>query len=106
GGEIRERVWRVGGLYTEAIERIVHWLERAVEVAENDAQRDALAKLVRYYRTGDLEDWDAYNIAWVQDTESVVDTINGFIEVYHDPLGMRGAYEGVVAFRDEEATRR
>jgi dipeptidyl-peptidase-3 len=106
GGIPVERVWKVGGLYTEALERVVFWLELAVTVAENDAQRDAFEKLIRYYRSGDLEDWDEYNIAWVQDSDSLVDVINGFIEVYEDPLGLRGAFESVVSFRDPEATRR
>lgn len=101
-----EEVWKIGGRYTEAIERMVFWLEKAVTVAENDAQRDALEKLVRFYRTGSLRDWDEYNVAWLRDTESHVDVINGFIEVYHDPLGMRGAFESVVSFRDPEATKR
>jgi dipeptidyl-peptidase-3 len=85
---------------------VVHWLERAVTVAENDAQRAALEKLVQYYKSGDLEHWDAYNVAWVADAESLVDVISGFIEVYEDPLGMRGSFESVVSFRDAEATRR
>jgi dipeptidyl-peptidase-3 len=105
-GTLTEQVWKVGGMYTEAIERIVYWLEQAVTVAENDAQRTALEKLIDYYRTGDLEDWDEYNVAWVADTDSLVDTINGFIEVYNDPMGLRGSYEAVVSFRDEVATRR
>jgi dipeptidyl-peptidase-3 len=105
-GAIVEQVWKVGGLYTQAIERIVYWLEQAVTVAENDAQRSALQKLIEYYRSGDLEDWDEYNVAWVADTDSLVDTINGFIEVYNDPVGLRGSYEAVVSFRDEVATRR
>ena len=90
-----EEVWRVGGLYTQALERVVSWLEKAATVAENEAQRDALEKLVRYYRSGDLADWDEYNIAWVNDADSLVDVINGFIEVYNDPLGLRGSYESV-----------
>ncbi len=101
-----EQVWRVGGLYTQALERVVFWLEQAATVAENDAQRDALEKLVRYYRSGDLADWDEYNIAWVHDTDSLVDVINGFIEVYNDPLGRRGSFESVVSIRDPIATRR
>jgi dipeptidyl-peptidase-3 len=105
-GQIVEEVWKIGGLYTEALERVVYWLERAVTVAENGAQRDALEKLIRYYRSGDLEDWNDYNIAWVKDSDSLVDVINGFIEVYHDPLGFRGAFESVVSVRDAEATRR
>jgi len=101
-----EQVQKVGGRYTEAIERIVAWLEAAVSYAENEAQRAALEKLIRFYRTGSLEDWDDYNIAWLRDTDSHVDVVNGFIEVYNDPLGMRGTFESVVSFRDPEATRR
>jgi dipeptidyl-peptidase-3 len=105
-GELVEKTWKVGGMYTQAIEQIVYWLEQAITVAENDAQRRALELLVQYYRSGDLADFDAYNVAWVADTESTIDVINGFIEVYSDPLGMRGSFESVVSFRDEEATRR
>jgi dipeptidyl-peptidase-3 len=101
-----EQVWRVGGRYGAALERVVSWLEEAVKVAENAAQRNALEKLVRFYKTGDLADWDDYNVAWVQDDRSRVDAINGFIEVYQDPLGMRGSFESVVSFRDPVATRR
>jgi dipeptidyl-peptidase-3 len=101
-----EQVQKLGGRYTEAIERMVYWLSKAIGVAENDAQRAALEKLVRFYETGDLEDWDDYNVAWVRDTQSHVDVIHGFIEVYNDPLGMRGSFESVVSFRDPEATRR
>jgi dipeptidyl-peptidase III len=105
-GEPVEEVWRIGGLYTEALERVTFWLTEALEVVENDAQRDAFEKLIKYYRSGDLADWDEYNIAWVNDTESVVDLINGFVEVYNDPLGMRGSFESVVSIRDPVATRR
>lgn len=105
-GQIVEKTWKVGGMYTQAIEQIVYWLEQAITVAENDAQRRALELLVQYYRSGDLADFDAYNVAWVADTQSMVDVINGFIEVYSDPLGMRGSFESVVSFRDEESTRR
>ena len=101
-----EQVQKVGGRYTEAIERIVAWLETAASCAENETQQAALEKLIRFYRTGGLEDWDDYNIAWLRDTESHVDVVNGFIEVYNDPLGMRGTFESVVSFRDPEATRR
>jgi len=101
-----EQVQKIGGRYTQAIERMVFWLERAVVAAENEAQRDALRKLIRFYHSGSLEDWDEYNIAWVRDTESAVDLIHGFIEVYHDPLGMRGTFESVVSLRDPIATRR
>jgi dipeptidyl-peptidase-3 len=105
-GQLVEKVWKVGGRYTQALERVVYWLEQAIAVAEDDDQRRALELLVKYYRSGDLADFDAYNIAWVADTASRVDAINGFIEVYNDPLGMRGSYESVVSFRDDEATRR
>jgi len=105
-GQIKEKVWKVGGMYSGAIERIVGWLEKAVEVAENDRQRAALEKLVEYYRSGDLKTFDEYNILWVQDTDSAVDLTNGFIEVYEDPLGYRGSYESLVSFRDNEASRR
>ncbi|HEX5048071.1 MAG TPA: dihydrofolate reductase [Gammaproteobacteria bacterium] len=105
-GALVEQVWKLGGLYTEALERVVAWLEKARGVAENGAQREALAKLIAFYRSGELRDWDAYNIAWVADTESSVDAINGFVEVYNDPLNMRGSFESVVSFRDPEATKR
>jgi dipeptidyl-peptidase-3 len=93
-------------MYGPAIERIVYWLEQAVTVAENDRQKAWLEKLVSYYRTGDLREYDEYNIAWVADTDSRVDTINGFTEVYGDPLGYRGAWEAVVSIRDLDATQR
>jgi dipeptidyl-peptidase III len=105
-GEVTELVWKVGGMYSEALEQVVYWLERAITVAENDKQRTALELLVKYYRSGDLSDFDDYNVAWVQDTESAIDVINGFIEVYNDPLGYRGSFESVVAFRDDVATMR
>jgi dipeptidyl-peptidase-3 len=105
-GEIVERVWRMDGMYGPAIKEIVHWLEKASEVAENGAQREWIDKLVQYYRTGDLADFDAFNIAWVADTDSRIDAVNGFIEVYGDPLGYRGAWESVVSLRDLEATKR
>lgn len=105
-GEIREKVWKEGGMYSTAIERIIYWLERAVDVAENEKQGAALEKLIEYYRSGDLRTFDEYSILWVQDTDSVVDLTNGFIEVYEDPLGYRGSYESLVYFRDDEATER
>lgn len=101
-----EQVQKVGGRYTQAIEHIVAWLEKAAGCAENDAQRTALDKLILFYRTGSLEHWDDYNIAWLRDTDSHVDVVNGFVEVYNDPLGMRGTFESIVSFRDTEATRR
>lgn len=105
-GKISERVWKVGGMYTEAIERIVYWLEKAVTVAENEQQKTALEKLIEYYKSGDLRTFDDYCIAWVKDTKSKCDVINGFIEVYGDPMGYRGAFESVVSFVDPEATKR
>jgi dipeptidyl-peptidase-3 len=105
-GEIVERVWKIAGMYGPAIEQIVQWLEKAATVAENDLQKAWIDKLVRYYRTGDLRDFDDYNIAWVADTGSRVDAVNGFIEVYDDPLGYRGAWESVVSIRDLEASAR
>lgn len=105
-GKIYEKTWKVGGMYSDAIEKIVFWLEKAVSVAENDKQRAALEKLVEYYQSGDLRVFDEYNILWVKDTDSVVDLTNGFIEVYEDPLGYRGSYESLVSFRDFEASRR
>jgi dipeptidyl-peptidase-3 len=101
-----ERVWKVGGMYSDAIEQIVYWLEKAIAVAENETQAAALTKLVEYYKTGDLEHFDEYNILWVQDTASEIDTINGFIETYGDALSYRGAYESVVSMKDAEATKR
>ncbi len=105
-GEIVERVWKIDGMYGPAIEQIVYWLEKAAMVAENDLQKAWIDKLVQYYRTGDLRDFDQYNIAWVADTGSRVDAVNGFIEVYNDPLGYRGAWESVVSIRDLEASAR
>ena len=105
-GKVTEIPWKSGGLYGEAIDRIRFWLQKAITVAENHKQKKALELLEEYYKTGDLKTWDAYNIAWVQDTESLIDVVNGFIEVYGDPLGMRASYESVVSFRDMEATKR
>ena len=105
-GEVVERVWKIGGMYGPAIEKIVSWLEKASTVAENDTQKAWIDKLVEYYRTGDLRDFDEFNIAWVADAGSRIDAVNGFIEVYDDPLGYRGAWESVVSIRDLEATKR
>ncbi len=105
-GKVTEQVYKVGGLYTQAIERIVENLEKALPYAENDAQKDIVAKLIAYYRSGDLKDFDAYSIAWAEDTKSQVDFINGFIEDYGDPLGMTGAYESIVNFKNNEASHR
>lgn len=103
-GRVTELVCKEHGLYTEAISQIIYWLEKAITVAENDLQRAAFEKLVLYYQTGDLRYFDEYNILWVQDITSVVDTINGFIEVYDDPLGHNGSWEAVVSIRDFDAT--
>ncbi|MCX4246442.1 dipeptidyl-peptidase 3 family protein [Paraliomyxa miuraensis] len=105
-GKLVERVWKVDGMYGPAIAEIVTWLRRAIEVAEGPEQRAALEKLVAFYETGDLRTFDEYSIAWVADTDSTVDVVNGFIEVYGDPLGYRGAFESVVSIRDMEASKR
>ncbi len=99
-GGLEEKVWKVGGMYGPAIEKIVYWLVKAKGVAENQKQADALGLLIQYYRTGDLKTWDDYNIAWLQATEGNIDYISGFVEVYNDPLGARGSYEGVVQIKD------
>lgn len=105
-GQLVERVWKVGGLYSEAIERIVAELEKAADFAENEKQRQIIATLIDYYRTGDLRTFDAYSILWVEDTDSQVDFVNGFIETYGDALGLKASWESTVNFRNEEATRR
>jgi len=102
--KIEELVYKVGGMYGPALEKTVFWLEKAVEVAENEQQRKALGLLIDYYKTGDLQTWDAYNIAWVNDTTSTVDYIQGFVEVYNDPLGYRGSFESIVQIRDLDAS--
>ena len=104
-GQVVEKTWKVGGMYDKAISQIVFWLQKAVTVAENEKQKDALEKLIKFYQTGDLKDFDAYNIAWIKDVDSKVDATNGFIEVYGDALGMRGSYESVISIRDMEATK-
>lgn len=105
-GQIVEKVYKLGGMYSQAIERIVYWLEKAAAVAENAKQKTAIEKLIEYYRTGDLEKFDEYSIAWVKDTESAVDFVNGFIEVYGDPLGLKGSFESVVSIKNNEASNR
>lgn len=105
-GQLVERVWKVGGLYSEAIERIVAELEKAAAFAENEKQRQIITTLIEYYRTGDLRTFDAYSILWVEDTDSQVDFVNGFIETYGDALGLKASWESTVNFRNEEATRR
>ena len=105
-GRITEAVWKVDGMYGAALERVVYWLEKAREVALNPKQEKAIGLLIDYYRTGDLRTWDAFNIAWVEDTESDIDFIHGFVEVYNDPLGMKGSYEVIVQMKDPEASQR
>ncbi|MCI7782673.1 MAG: dihydrofolate reductase [Parabacteroides sp.] len=105
-GEIKEKVWKVGGLYSEAIEHIVAELQAAIPFAENDAQKAIIEKLIAYYQTGDLKTFDAYSILWVEDTASEVDFVNGFIETYGDPLGMKASWESTVNFINKEATAR
>jgi dipeptidyl-peptidase-3 len=99
-GQIQERVYKSGGLYGTAIDEIVKWLELAKGVAENEPQENALALLIKYYNTGDLQTWDDYNVAWTAATEGNIDYINSFIEVYNDPLGYRGSYETIVQIKD------
>ncbi len=105
-GKLVEKVWKSGGMYGKSIDQIVYWLEKASTVAENDQQKKSLELLVAYYKTGDLKKWDEYNIAWVADTASRIDVVNGFIEVYNDALGIKGSYESVVSLKDLEATKR
>ncbi len=104
-GKVVEKIWKVGGMYGAAIEKIVSWLEKAVPVAENAKQKDALEKLIRYYKSGEVKDFDEYCIAWVHDLDSKIDVVNGFIEVYMDPIGKKGSYESVVSIKDEVATK-
>lgn len=105
-GRIYEQVWKVGGMYSAAIEKIIVWLEKAETVAENEAQREVIRLLIEFYRSGDLKVFDAYSIAWLKDTGSQVDFVNGFIESYGDPLGMKASWESIVNFKDMEATHR
>mgnify|MGYP000777358357 FL=1 len=105
-GKVTEQVYKIGGLYSEAISKIVENLEKASQYAENDAQRNIIAKLIEYYRNGDLRTFDEYSILWAEDTDSKIDFINGFIEDYDDPLGMTGAWESIVNFKNEEASKR
>jgi dipeptidyl-peptidase-3 len=105
-GVVREVPWKSGGLYGEAIDKIINYLSLASEVAENDLQKQYIAKLVEYYRTGDLRLWDEYNILWVNDTLGTVDFVNGFVEDYNDPLARKGAWEALVNIKDHKASER
>ena len=105
-GILKEEIYKVGGMYSNSLERIIFWLEKARGVAENENQATAFDLLIKYYKTGDLKTWDDYNIAWVETVEGDVDYINGFIEVYNDPKGYRGSYESVVQIKDFEMSRK
>ncbi|HPR25142.1 dihydrofolate reductase [Lentimicrobium sp.] len=105
-GIITEEVYKAGGLYGSAIEQIIYWLDKAAGVAENDHQKAVIESLVKYYETGDLGIWDEYNVLWVQDLDSHIDFVNGFIENYGDPMGLKATWESVVNFKDLQATKR
>lgn len=105
-GVVQEEVWKIGGMYSAALEKIVYWLEKAMDVAENDTQKEVIRLLIEFYHTGDLKTFDRYSIQWLKDTSSLVDFVNGFIESYGDPLGMKASWESIVNFKDLEATRR
>ena len=105
-GQLTEKVWKSGGMYGEAIDEMISWLEKAIPLAENEHQKQALTLLTEYYKTGDLKTWDEYNKAWVQDTTSTIDFANGFIEVYNDAIGVKGSYEAVLSLKDLESTKR
>ncbi|MCA0933514.1 dipeptidyl peptidase 3 [Lutimonas saemankumensis] len=105
-GKIVEKVWKSGGMYGASIDKIIFWLEKAKEVAENEAQVKGLELLIKYYQTGDLKTWDEYNIVWAKATDGDIDYINGFIEVYNDPKGYKGSYETVVQIKDFEMSQK
>lgn len=105
-GELVEKTWKIDGVYSEAIEKIVYWLEKALTVTENEQQQKVIEYLVDYYKTGNLRTFDKYNIAWLADQQSRIDFVNGFIETYGDPLGIKASWESVVNFKDTEATKR
>ncbi|MES2574852.1 MAG: dihydrofolate reductase [Bacteroidota bacterium] len=105
-GQLEEKVWKSGGMYGPAIDKIVYWLEKAKGVAENKEQADALGLLISYYKTGSLKTWDDYNIAWLKATEGNIDYINSFVEVYNDPLGYRGSYENIVQIKDFDMSKK
>jgi dipeptidyl-peptidase III len=105
-GKVVEKIWKSGGMYGSAIDKICYWLDKAIAVAENDNQKKALSLLAKYYRSGDLKDFDDYSIAWVKDIDSRVDVVNGFIEVYLDAIGKKGSFESTVSIRDEETTKK
>ena len=106
GGKLIEKTWKVGGLYSKAIEKIIYWLQKAIKYAENNTQQTIIQSLINYYRTGDLRTFDEYSIQWLKDTNSFVDFTNGFIETYGDPLGLKASWESIVNYKDIEATHR
>lgn len=105
-GNIIEKTWKLGGMYDASISKIIYWLEKAMTVAETPEQKTSIGLLIQFYQTGDLKTWDDYNIAWVKDVNSTIDFINGFIEVYHDAIGMRANFESAVEINDMEASKR
>ena len=105
-GDIEEQVWKQGGMYGEAIDRIVYWLTKAMQFAENEKQQEVIGLLISYYRTGDLRTFDSYSIEWLKEHAGDIDFINGFIEVYGDPLGFKASWEGIVTYKDKEANER
>ena len=105
-GQVFEKTYKIGGMYTSAIDKIIYWLKKASEVAENDKQRDVIESLIKFYVTGDLKVYDDYSIKWVQDLNSQIDFVNGFTETYGDPLGMKASWESLVNFKNIEATKR
>ncbi len=105
-GKLVEKVWKSGGLYGQAIDKVIYWLEKAKGVAENEKQANTLALLIKYYQTGDLDVWDQYAISWVSATEGNIDWINGFIEVYNDPKGYRGSYESIIQIKDFDMSKK
>ncbi|MGV3774966.1 MAG: dipeptidyl-peptidase 3 family protein [Verrucomicrobiales bacterium] len=105
-GKVTEKVWKLNGMYHPAIEKIIYWLKQAVTVAENDLQKEHLQELIAYYQTGDLERFNQHCVKWVQETEGRIDVVNGFIEVYQDPMQKKGSFESVVSMKDMEATKR
>ena len=105
-GKVQEKVWKSGGLYGQAIDKIIYWLEKALPVAENDKQKAVIEKMIQFYKDGDLKTFDEYAILWVKDLDSRVDFVNGFTESYGDPLGMKSSWESIVNFKDLVATKR
>lgn len=106
GGKVQEKVWKSGGLYGQAIDKIIYWLDKALGVAEDAQQKNVIEKLIQFYKDGNLKTFDEYSIAWVKDLNSRVDFVNGFIESYGDPLGMKASWESIVNFKNLEATKR